>query len=58
MLAKRIIFLVGAVVGSLGSKCPVGTVQGLNSQDCYYFEPNPTTWIKVCSGTNRILGNS
>lgn len=29
------------------TKCPVGTVQGVSAEDCYYFAASPTTWLQV-----------
>lgn len=34
------------------AKCPVGTVQGVNVEDCYYFDPSLTMWRQV--GTSSM----
>lgn len=29
------------------ARCPIGTTQGVNADDCYYINPAPTMWLSA-----------
>lgn len=41
------VFLAIALAKICCAKCPMGTVQGVNGEDCYYFDASPTMWLQV-----------
>lgn len=54
------VVLLLAVAHAAVGKCPIGTVQGVNDDDCYYFNAAPTMWLKAeenCIARNGHLAS-
>lgn len=39
------------------AKCPVGTVQGLSANDCFYYSMSPLSWLRAEEECVRLGGH-
>lgn len=46
-MKDALFFLLFALLCMVSAKCPVGSVQGFNFNDCYFFNGSPEVWLKV-----------